>query len=136
MIDVTSVKRRSGGTWVAISAVYKRLSGAWVQVWPTDPPISITGSGSYNSTGAVGGVSRTKSITTALSVSGGNGTYSYSWAFVAGSGDNVVPSSTTILNPTFSEFLAPDASRLGTYRLTVTSGSQTATKDITYNLAN
>lgn len=123
-----------------ITALYvgtTQITAAYVgttQVYSSTPPISISGATSYASSGTVGGVGRTKSATTALSVSGGTGTYSYSWTLV--SGDAVSVSNTGVLNPTFSASITPDQGTYSTYRLTVTSGAATATYDVNISLNN
>lgn len=137
MVDISSVKRRSGGGWVNVSNVYKRSGGAWVKVWPVGTPISITGATSYFSSGTVGGIARSKSATSALSVSGGTGVYTYAWTFLSGYGVTLANlNSTTILNPTLTATVPANDGYYATLRLTVTSGAATATYDVYFELNN
>lgn len=137
--SLTIGKRRAGGVMVDIANGYRRQSGAWVQIWSSAPPISISGATNYYSSGTVGGFARTKSATAALSVSGGNGSYSYSWAKT---GESLYTATATncsdgsILNPTFSSSVQPDGSAESDWQLTVTSGSQTKTYNIHVSLSN
>lgn len=139
-VNAKPVVRNGTNTGWQDAEAYTRndANTAWIQVWPTTTPISITGATNYFSTGAVGGHGRSKNATTTLSVSGGTGTYSYAWTKTTEFGDGTATScsNASILNPTFSSFIPADGSQNSDWRLTVTSGSATATYDVNIDLTN
>lgn len=146
MVDVSAVKRRSGGAWVNVSNIYKRSGGAWVKVWPTIAPIVISASPSgiyYSTSGSIGSKIVSSGFSPAITVSGGTGTYTYAWTklsdYDSSAGGSSGPTSinnASILNPSFTSTLSSPSGNVGArtsvWRLTVTSGSETATKD--YNV--
>jgi hypothetical protein len=69
----------------------------------------------------------------APSISGGNGTYSYSWQRISASA-GISINSTTIQRPIWSIYLCSDAAS-ETWRVTVTSGSTSVTDDVEISLS-
>ncbi|MDO4708250.1 MAG: hypothetical protein Q4B94_00235 [Pseudomonadota bacterium] len=124
-VPASAVKIRQGGQWVDASRLMLRQGGQWVQVWTREPPLTI------NNAEDLHGV---RGVRPAITLSGGSGSYSYVWSRVSGEPYDV--SNPNALNP---EFSVPDTKYgffAATYRLTVTSGSQTKTADILIQIDN
>jgi hypothetical protein len=69
----------------------------------------------------------------APSISGGNGTYSYSWQRISASAGIAINSS-TVQRPIWSTYICNDAAS-ETWRVTVTSGSTSVTDDVNIYLS-
>lgn len=124
-VPASAVKIRQGGQWVDASRLMLRQGGQWVQVWTREPPLVIQG---------IEELYGVRGARPALTVSGGSGNYTYAWSYVSGELYDI--SNHNALNP---EFSVPDTKYgffTGTYRITVSSGSQTQTADILIHIDN
>ena len=123
--------RRAGNGWVPVQTIYQRSGNAWVAVWSA---LSLNGTpkatGRYNCKGAScpTNVIVIAQLTSALSVSGGVGNLSISWALVSGTPFTVTGGNT--LSPSFQVSIGREGAASATYRCTVTDGVSTVFYDM------
>lgn len=131
--DATTVKYRSGSGWAQPSAVKRRVSGTWVQVWPSSTPLS----GSASTTGVYGDSTATTVFSgyVTINASGGSGNYTWSWARVSGDTSITCESpnaSTTRFRRTIN---FTNAYYEAVWRCTLSDGTSTLTFNVTVGLS-
>lgn len=131
--DATTVKYRSGSGWAQPSAVKRRVSGTWVQVWPSSSALSA----SINPTSIYGssGVAAVTTDTATVTATGGSGSYSYSWSRI--SGDTVTTRTSPTVNTStwYRGSMIAGGSYQSVWRCTVSDGTSSVSVDITVNLS-
>jgi len=73
-VDPTNVRRWSGSSWVNVGFVRRWSGSAWVDVYPTYVDISVSVSPTSYQSATIGSRNFT------ASVSGGDGSHTYSWS--------------------------------------------------------
>lgn len=134
MVDVTNVRRKSGGSFVTALTVKRRVSGAWVTVWTNFSveawPNPVYGN-SFNGSGVPA------SGLTSIDVTGGVGPFTYSLSGLSG-GTGITLTNPNTNTPGFQTSSDAVQYRTGTYRMTVTdtgNGGATVFVDISVELS-
>jgi hypothetical protein len=136
---MSGVYYNDSGTWRTIAEAWYNDSGTWRKVWPnvthhtsTISPNFVSGTG-VDTIAPPSNVTATTNTTTVSIVSGGSGSYTYSWAHV--SGDTFSVSDATAATTYFAKTALADGSTYtGVYRCTITDtgdGNYQTTQDVT-----
>lgn len=139
-INPSMIRVKWGGGWVNPTAIRVKWGGNWVTVYQAYVPMSISGPASTSVSIPMRRPAQTSTWTPGWSIAGGNASKTYSWSRISGS--ETTASGTDTLNPTFSAtgYVLPTKPGVNdhegttgteTWRLTVSDGTNTITKDFT-----
>lgn len=134
---MANLRRRAGGSWTAANTVRRRQGGAWVTVWTSTPPLQASAPAAYGNVfyNEPAPSSTYVSASTTLSISGGTGTYSVSWARVSGDAIIALGSGANSLTPWWGATVQKHGYYAAIWRATISDGVSTITRDVLVELS-
>lgn len=140
-ISLTTAKRWDGSAFVALTTAKRWTGSAFVDIplpGGGGGPLAVVLSASFaiNYRQVPSGPSVVTLTTSAVTAtpSGGTGSYTYSWAQVAGL-SGITATAPTAASTAFSATLTKNSEKSGLWRCTVSDGVHTATADVSVDFA-